>query len=86
MPEEKPSLRRLESLVRQQLSLRFEPDLIGPILAEAEQGNAAAEFIIADALEAAGEREEAMEWYRRSAEQGYHPALERLRRDSRSAA
>ncbi|MGE5114420.1 MAG: hypothetical protein ACM3JB_26460 [Acidobacteriaceae bacterium] len=86
MTEEKPSLRAFDSIVREQLSSRFDSDLIGPILASAEDDNPAAEFIVASALEAAGEREQCMKWYRCSAEQGYPPALERLRRESRSAA
>ncbi len=86
MFEEKPSLRTLESLVRKQLEPSFSVEEIDLILAEAENDNPAAEFIVAAALEAASEREESMKWYRRSAEQGYLPALERLRRDSASAA
>jgi hypothetical protein len=86
MTEEKPSLRAFDSIVRKQLSSRFDSDLVGPILACAEDDNPTAEFIVADALEAADERQEAMKWYRRSAEQGYLPALERLRRESRSVA
>lgn len=57
-------------------------DLIEPIVHEAEDGNPAAEFIVANALESTDPME-ALEWYRRSAEQGYKPArtvLERLQR------
>ena len=86
MVEEKPSLRAFDSIVRKQLSSRFDSDLVGPILSCAEDDNPAAEFIVASALEAAGEPEQAIKWYRRSAEQGYLPALERLRRESRSVA
>lgn len=86
MLEEKPCLHALENLVRRQLASSFSVDEIDPILAEAEADNPAAEFIVATALESGGEREEAMKWYRRSAEQGYLPALERLRRDSSHAA
>ena len=86
MLEEKPSLHALEDMVRRQLGSCFRIDEIDPILAEAEADNPAAEFIIAAALESAGEREEAMRWYRRSAEQGYLPALERLRLDPSHAA
>jgi TPR repeat protein len=86
MFQEKPSLRPLETIVRQQLKSAFNAEEIDPILAEAEADNPAAEFIVAGALESGGEQEEAMKWYRRSAEQGYLPALERLRRDSFNAA
>ena len=86
MFEDKPSLHPLEAVVRQQLALAFEGEEIDPILAEAEADNPAAEFIVAGALEAGGKHEEAMKWYRRAAEQGYLPALERLRRDSFRAA
>ncbi len=86
MPEEKPSLHALETTVRRQLASSFSADEIDPILAEAEADNPAAEFIVASALESGGEREEAMKWYRRSAEQGHLPALERLRRGPSHAA
>lgn len=86
MLEEKPSLHALEVIVRRQLASSFSADAIDPILAEAEADNPAAEFIVASALESGGEHEEAMKWYRRSAEQGYLPSLERLRRDSFHAA
>lgn len=86
MLEEKPSLHALENLVRRQLASSFSVDEIDPILAEAEADNPAAEFIVAAALESGGEHEEALKWYRRSAEQGYLPALVRLRRDSSHAA
>jgi TPR repeat protein len=86
MKREKPSLRRLEQEIRAALSRSLEPDMIDPILDEAERDNAAAEFIVADALESIGNRLEALRWYRRAADQGYRPALERLRRLSSSAA
>jgi TPR repeat protein len=86
MFEEKPSLHAMEAVVRRQLALAFHADEIDPILAEAEADNTPAQFIVAGALEAGGEHEEAMKWYRRAAEQGYLPALERLRRDSFRAA
>ena len=86
MFEDKPSLRSLEAVVRRQLASCFQADEIDPILAEADADNPAAEFIVATALESGDEREEALKWYRRSAEQGYLPALERLRRDSSHAA
>jgi TPR repeat protein len=86
MKREKPSLRRLEQEIRAALSRSLEPDMIDPILDEAERDNAAAEFIVADALESIGNRVEALRWYRRAADQGYRPALERLRRLSSSAA
>ncbi len=86
MLEKNPSLHGREIVVRRQLASVFRADEIDPILAEAEKGNSAAEFIVASALESGGELEEAMKWYRRSAELGYLPALERLRRDSTHAA
>jgi TPR repeat protein len=86
MKREKPSLRRLEQEIRAALSRSLEPDMIDPILDEAERDNAAAEFIVADALESIGNRVEALRWHRRAADQGYRPALERLRRLSSSAA
>jgi TPR repeat protein len=86
MLEEKPSLHALEAMVRRQLASCFSTDEIGPILAAAEADNPAAEFIVASALESGGEHEEAMKWFSRSAEQGYHPALERLRRTPPHAA
>ncbi len=82
----KPSLRHLESVVRETLSRSLEPDTIGPILDEAEADNPAAQYIVASALESAGEPFEARRWYRRSADQGYSPSLERLRRLSDPAA
>lgn len=86
MFDEKPSLHALETIVRRQLASSYDSTEIEAILAEAENDNPAAEFIVASALESRGERDEAMKWYRRSAEQGYLPALERLRRDSSHAA
>jgi len=62
------------------------PDLVEPILEEAEEGNAPAQFIVASALERAAELGEAKDWYQRAARQGYHPAQERLRRLHLSAA
>jgi TPR repeat protein len=58
--------------------MAFEPDAIDLILDEAEDDNPAAQYIVASALESAGENLEAARWYRRSADQGYRPALERL--------
>lgn len=55
-------------------------DIIEPIVEEAEDGNPAAEFIVASALETSAPAE-ALEWYRKAAEQGYRPAravLDRL--------
>jgi TPR repeat protein len=86
MPEERPSLHALEAIVRQQLAPSFSANEIDPILAEAEADNPAAEFIVATALESGGERDEATKWYRRSAQQGYRPALERLGRDASHVA
>lgn len=86
MPEERPSLHRFEQIIRRVLSCSLEADLIDPILASAEEDNPAAEFIVASALESADRPEEAIAWYRRSAEQGYRPARERLRHLDRSAA
>lgn len=64
----------------------LEPDLVDPILCEAEDGSAPAQFIVASAVERAGCFEDALEWYRLSARQGYRPAQERLRRSHRDAA
>ncbi len=64
----------------------LEADLVEPILDEAEEGNAPAQFIVASALEKAEDFEQALEWYRRSAQQGYLPARERLRRLNSNAA
>jgi TPR repeat protein len=86
MLEEKPSLHALEIVVRRQLASSYDGTEIEAILAEAENENPAAEFIIAGALESGGQRKEAMKWYRHAAQLGYLPALERLRRDSPSAA
>jgi TPR repeat protein len=86
MLEERPSLHALETIVRRQLASYFAPDEIDSILAEAEADNPAAEFVIASALESGGKHQEAMKWFRRSADQGYHPALERLRRNPPHAA
>jgi TPR repeat protein len=57
----------------------LEPGLIEPILDEAEDGSASAQFIVAAALERASALSEAMHWYRASARQGFQPAKERLR-------
>lgn len=54
-------------------------DLIEPIVEEAEDGNPAAEFIVASALETSAPSE-ALEWYRKAAEQGYRPARAVLNR------
>lgn len=86
MLEEKPSLHALETIVRRQLAFYFSPGEIDPILAAAEADNPAAEFIVASALESGGMHKEAMKWFCRSADQGYHPALERLRRNPPHAA
>lgn len=80
MSPEKPTLRRLERIVRETLARSLEPETIDPILNEAEKDNPAAQYIVASALESAGETREAIRWYRRAADQGYSPALERLRR------
>lgn len=64
----------------------LEPDLVDPILCEAEDGSAPAQFIVASALEKSGGFDAALEWYRLSARQGYRPAQERLRRCHRDAA
>ncbi len=60
-------------------------DLIGPIVHEAEDGNPAAEFIVATALEDTNPSE-ALEWYRKAAEQGYRPAKAVLNRLEHPAA
>jgi TPR repeat protein len=86
MPPEKPSLRHLERIVKDTLARSLEPDAIDPIINEAEEDNPAAQYIVASALECAGETPEAVRWYRRAANQGYRPALERLRRLSDPAA
>ena len=77
-PRERPSLRRLERVVRKALSHSLDADLIDPILDAADEDNPAAEYIVASALESAGEPTEAAKWYRRAADQGYRPAIERL--------
>ncbi|HEX6881516.1 MAG TPA: hypothetical protein VF135_14195, partial [Terriglobales bacterium] len=82
MQEFKPTLRRLEEIVREVLSRSFEPDLIGPIIEQTELDNPAAQFIGGSALESAGEHAEAVTWFRRSAAQGYRPALDHLRPNS----
>jgi TPR repeat protein len=76
----------LEKIVRRQLASSFQHEEIDAILLEAESDSPSAEFIVARALEAANEHDESVKWYRRCAEQGYAPALERLRRDSPNAA
>ena len=86
MPPEKPSLRSLERIVRETLARSLEPDTIDPIINQAEDDNAPAQYIVASALETAGEVPEATRWYCRAAVQGYRPALERLRRLSDPAA
>ncbi|HEY3297773.1 MAG TPA: hypothetical protein VGK34_03880 [Armatimonadota bacterium] len=86
MSLEKPSFRGLERIVRDTLARSLEPDMIDAIINEAEEDNPAAQYIVASALESAGESPEATRWYRRSANQGYRPALERLRRFSDPAA
>lgn len=86
MSPEKPSLRSLEKIVKETLARSLEPDTIDPIINEAEEENPAAQYIVASALESAGEVPEATRWYRRAADQGYRPALERLRRLSDPAA
>jgi TPR repeat protein len=64
--------------VRKALSYSLDADMIDPILDAADGDNPAAEYIVASALESAGENSEAARWYRRAADQGYRPALERL--------
>jgi hypothetical protein len=86
MKRRKPSFRRLEEEIREVLALTLDLDMIDPILQEAEHGNPAAQFIVADALESLGRPEEASEWFHSAADQGYGPALERLRRLPFSAA
>lgn len=86
MLKEKPSLKALEAIVRRQLASYFAPDEIDSILAEAEADNPAAEFVVGSALESGGKHEEAVKWFLRSADQGYHPALERLRPNPPHAA
>src|SRR5512133_3267379 len=70
---------QISSVVRQALSYSLEPDMIDPVIREAENDNPAAEFIVAGARETALMFQEAIAWYGRSAEQGYRPAIERLR-------
>ncbi len=60
-------------------------DLIVPIVHEAEDGNPAAEFLVGSALEDSRPAE-AIEWYRRAAEQGYRPAMAVLQRLEHPAA
>ena len=86
MLPEKPSFRSLEKIVRETLARSLEPDMIDAIINEAEKDNPAAQYIVASALESEGEAPEAIRWYRRAADQGYCPALERLRRLSNPAA
>ncbi len=86
MLQDIPFLYPLRSIVRQQLAAFFESTEINAILLEAEEDNPAAQFIVAGALESAGQHEAAFKWYRRSAQHGYFPALERLRRDATDAA
>lgn len=62
------------------------PDLIEPIVDEAEDGSPSAQFIVGSAMEKASATQEAIRWYRAAAEQGYQPAKERLRRPRSSAA
>jgi TPR repeat protein len=64
----------------------LEPDLVDPILTEAEEDNAPAQFIVASALERSCGMDNAVDWYQRAAHQGYRPALERLRRFHPNAA
>ena len=73
------SINQIGSVVRQALSYSLEPDMIDPVIREAENDNPAAEFIVAGALETACLFQEAISWYAKSAEHGYRPALERLR-------
>ena len=54
MPPEKPSLRRVERIVKDTLARSLEPDTIDPIINEAEEDNPAAQYIVASALESAG--------------------------------
>ncbi len=86
MLEGKPSLHALEAIVRRQLASCFASDEVDSILAEAEADNAVAEFVVASALESGGKHKEATKWFRRSAEQGYHPALKHLRTNPPHAA
>jgi TPR repeat protein len=79
-------IRLLEMMQSGMKDSGLEPDLVDPILSEAEDGSAPAQFIVASALERSGGFEEALEWYRLSARQGYRPAQERLRRCHRDAA
>lgn len=72
-------IRLLENITAGMKDSGLEQDLIEPILSEAEDGSAAAQFIVASALERACALPEAMNWYRLSARQGYRPASERLR-------
>jgi TPR repeat protein len=78
--------RLLEKLSQGLKETGLEPDLIEPILDEAEDGSASAQFIVAAALERASVFSEAMHWYRASARQGFQPAKERLRRPNSSVA
>lgn len=78
--------RLLEMIAAGLQEFGLEADLVDPILTEAEDGSAPAQFIVASALEKSCGSAEATQWYQLSARQGYRPALERLRRlDSRAA-
>lgn len=64
----------------------LESDLVNPILTEAEDGSAPAQFIVGSAVERSCGATEAIPWYQLAARQGYQPALERLRRLNSHAA
>lgn len=82
-------MRRARLLQKLALGLRdsgLDADLLEPILDEAEDGSASAQYIVASGLEQASLLNEALKWYRAAAEKGYLPAKERLRRLHASAA
>ncbi len=81
-----PNFSDSERAVRKVLSCSLQDDLIDPIIDEAQNDNPAAEFIVASALETAERILEAIQWYERAAEQGFRPAVERLRELANRAA
>lgn len=82
-------MRRSRLLEKLTLGLKdsgLTPDLIEPILDEAEDGVSSAQYIVASGLEKTSLLNEARKWYRAAADQGYQPAKERLRQLHSSAA
>ena len=70
--------------------LAQENEILGPedlqaIVAEAKSGCASAQFIVGSALERSGDRVHADDWYRRSAEQKFPPAVAKLNESNEAA-